>query len=248
MIYKKLDLHVHTPRSVCYEDRIVPEANLNTSPEDIVKGALSAGLHAIAITDHNTSEGVEEIRAVAKKHGLFVFPGMEISSRGGHVLAIFSPETPISVMRQLLAQLGFIEKDEGDGFQQTSLWMDEVFMMIDKAGGVAIAAHIDRKPRGLAASEESLEDKSRLHQSRYLSALEITVPQDKQLWTKGLVPNFPKKYPCVQGSDAHAPWEIGRRYVYMDIPELSFDGLRLAFREYEERIFFPEEIEIEQGR
>jgi hypothetical protein len=45
----------------------------------------------------------------------------------------------------------------------------------------------------------------RIHDNKYLNALEITVPQSKSLWNSGQVRNYPKKYACIQGSDAHAP-------------------------------------------
>ena len=45
--FHKIDLHVHTPASTCFPDK-------NITPENIVKAALSKGLSAIAITDHNT--------------------------------------------------------------------------------------------------------------------------------------------------------------------------------------------------
>jgi predicted metal-dependent phosphoesterase TrpH len=218
------------------------EANLFTSPQDIVEAALAAGLDAIAIVDHNTAEGIDAIREVVKKDGLCVFPGMELTARGGHILAIFEPSTPVQTLRQLLERLGFSEEQWGEGFFQTDYWMDEVFQEIEECGGLAIAAHIDRQPRGFIASSESKEDKIRIHSSDYLSALEITVAHDKPRWNQGKVPYFPKKYACIQGSDAHAIDEIGRRFTYISVPSLDLEGLRLAFSEYEARIRFPHEL------
>ena len=57
---------------------------------------------------------------------------------------------------------------------------------------------------------------------------------------------YPKKYACIQGSDAHALDEIGRRPTYLKLPSLDLQGLRLAFSDYENRIRFPEEMP-EQG-
>jgi len=44
---------------------------------EIIQG--SSGLDAIAITDHNTVEAIDDIRQIARKKGLFVFPGIELS-------------------------------------------------------------------------------------------------------------------------------------------------------------------------
>ena len=241
--YKKIDLHIHTTRSACYEDYMSPHLHLNTQPEDIIEGAIAAGLDAIAITDHNCALGVEDIRRVAGRNGLHIFPGMEITARGGHVLAIFDEDTPISLLNEFLEELGFTPDQYGDAFFETKVWIDEVFRMVAERGGLSVASHIDRWSRGFIASGESRSDKLRIHNSEYLSAMEITDPRDKARWSKGLMPHFPRPRPCVQGSDAHAPKEMGRRPTYLDVPRADFDGLRLAFREYATRIWFPHELE-----
>ncbi|MCK4721728.1 MAG: hypothetical protein KAT75_00415, partial [Dehalococcoidia bacterium] len=127
----------------------------------------------------------------------------------------------------------------------TELWLDEVFWRIEESGGIAIAAHADRRPKGFLASDEPVRVKRRIHSSNHLSALEITIPPTRDLWQEGLMPHFPKKYACIQGSDAHEPKEIGRRPIYLDIPTIHLEGLRLAFREHEVTIRFPEDIAID---
>jgi PHP family Zn ribbon phosphoesterase len=241
-MYKKIDLHIHTPESSCYVDYVVPEANIKTSVEEIVNVAVACGLDAIAITDHNTAEGIEELREMGRGKGLYVFPGIEISAKGGHALAIFDLDTPVEELRHLIKLLGFEEEQQGHGFHETGLWLDEVFWRIEESGGLAIAAHMDRRPKGFIASDESIAVKQRIHNSNYLSALEITIPANRTLWNQGLMPNFPKRYACIQGSDAHEAREIGRRPTYVDIPTIDLAGLRLAFREYETRIRFPEDL------
>jgi len=226
---------------------MVPEANIETPPEAIVSAAIASGLHAIAITDHNSAEGIESIRQIGIRKGLCVFPGLEISAKGGHVLAIFDRDDPIEQLRHLLELLGFGDWERGQGYCETSLWLDAVALRIAENGGLAIAAHIDRKPKGFLASDEPTTDKKRIHESDYLSALEITVPTNRPLSNGGLMPDFPKKYACIQGSDAHDPREIGRRPTYVDIPTIDLAGLRLACREYETRISFPEDLASAPG-
>ncbi|MFQ5924847.1 MAG: PHP domain-containing protein [Dehalococcoidia bacterium] len=241
-MYKKIDLHVHTPKSSCYVDHLMPEADIETSLEEIVEAAIASGLDAIAITDHNSAEGIEGIRGIGRENHLYVFPGVEISAKGGHVLAIFDQDTPVEKLRHLIKLLGFDEEGQGHGFYETGLWLDEVFWRIEESGGLAIAAHVDRRPKGFLASDEPTKDKKRIYNSDHLSALEITVPSMRTLWNEGMVPNFPPKYACIQGSDAHDPREIGRRPIYVDIPVIDLEGLRLAFQEHETRIRFPEDL------
>ena len=244
-MYKKIDLHVHTPVSSCYVDHMRPEANIKTSLEEIVDAAIAAGLDAMAITDHNSADGIEGIREIGKRNSLCIFPGVEISARGGHVLAIFDWDSPVERLHRLVELLGFDEEQRGHGFHETPMWLDEVFQRIAESGGLTIAAHVDRRPKGFIACEMPLKDRQRIHNSDYLSALEITIPSNRTLWKQGLMPNFPKRYACIQGSDAHEPKEIGRRPIYVDTPTLDLDGLRLAFCEYEARIRFPEELALD---
>lgn len=80
-----IDLHVHTTAS-----------DGSMSPSEIVKKAAVIGLSAIAVTDHDTVDGVEEALKAGKKAGIPVVPGVEIGvdheSRELHILGYF-PES-----------------------------------------------------------------------------------------------------------------------------------------------------------
>jgi len=233
--YIKADLHIHTPYSSCYSET-------TATPQQIVDSALAAGLGVMAITDHNTFKAVDAIRDLAAPRGLTVFPGVELSTPGGHVLAIFDRDASTQHLAGLLPLLGLPESAEGDGTVITRDGIEEVFRKIVDFGGIAITAHIERWPSGFLETKEHRSTKMRIHASPYLSALEITQPQAKGLWNDGLVRGYPKKYPCLQGSDAHAPGEIGRRVTYFRFAPVSLEGLRLAFQRYQTWIAFPHEL------
>lgn len=64
------------------------------TPTELVRAAAEAGLSAVAITDHDTMEGVEEALAAGRELGIEVVPGIEISTTGPanvevHVLGYF---------------------------------------------------------------------------------------------------------------------------------------------------------------
>lgn len=65
----RVDLHVHTTAS-----------DGQLSPTAVVHQALEQGLVAIAITDHDTTEGIEEALEAARGTVLEVIPGVEIST------------------------------------------------------------------------------------------------------------------------------------------------------------------------
>ena len=74
------DLHVHTLSS----------DGLHT-PAEVMAMAAAAGLTAVALTDHDTIDGLQAALTAARRHGLRLIPGMEISSCQGsqeiHLLA-----------------------------------------------------------------------------------------------------------------------------------------------------------------
>ncbi len=77
-----IDLHAHTSAS-----------DGTYSPNELVTLAKSEGIEAIAITDHDTIEGVPEALEAGEKVGLEVIPGVEISldhqPGSMHVLGLF---------------------------------------------------------------------------------------------------------------------------------------------------------------
>jgi predicted metal-dependent phosphoesterase TrpH len=77
-----VDLHLHTTAS----DGV-------KTPTEIVRYAKAKGLQAIAITDHDTIEGLEEGLSEGKRIGLEVIPGIEISAEHSpgsmHLLGFF---------------------------------------------------------------------------------------------------------------------------------------------------------------
>lgn len=78
-----LEIHAHTHYSFGSKVRF----DGVSSPEEIVKAAKRKGLDAIAITDHDTMKGYEKAKKYSKKYGVRVFPGEEISTHEGHLLA-----------------------------------------------------------------------------------------------------------------------------------------------------------------
>ena len=103
-ILRRVDLHIHTPRSFCYSDKSITAGQ-------IVEAALAKGLDAIAVTDHNTFESVDDIRSAVQGKGLVVFPGVELSTKSGHFLALFEPGTPLVELRKVLANIGIKTED-----------------------------------------------------------------------------------------------------------------------------------------
>lgn len=80
-----IDLHTHTTAS----DGV-------HSPREVVRLAKEAGLAGVAITDHDTMDGLPEAREEGAKLGVIVVPGVEISTaldgKDIHVLGYFADD------------------------------------------------------------------------------------------------------------------------------------------------------------
>lgn len=70
----RADLHLHTQ----YSDGLY-------TPEELIDRAKKANLEVIALTDHDTIEGVEKVRVLGEKENIKVIAGSEISAYDGDV-------------------------------------------------------------------------------------------------------------------------------------------------------------------
>jgi len=86
MAVKKVDLHIHTTAS-----------DGQYTPTQTVKRAAAAGVEYLAITDHDTIDGVEEGIRAGALYQVRVIRGVELSAKDDHNLHIlgyrFSPDT-----------------------------------------------------------------------------------------------------------------------------------------------------------
>jgi PHP family Zn ribbon phosphoesterase len=234
--FKKLDLHVHTPESVCYSD-----GGVNAS--DIVKAAIDAKLDAIAITDHNSVKGIDNIREAAKNSKLLIIPGVELTTRHGHFIVLFEIDTPIAEMNAFLDDVGLDTKGRGDAHTIIADEIETVLQKVKERGGITIAAHIDRWPSGFLETKESRKRKKEIHENEYLDAIEITIPGNRPAWENGQIRGYPMKRTCIQGSDAHNPDEIGRRPVYIKMDTVKLSEIKKALKNYKNDVLFPDDID-----
>jgi hypothetical protein len=77
-----IDLHAHSTAS-----------DGSDTPSQLVRRAAEIGLSAVALTDHDTLEGIEEATAAARLTSVRLIPGVELSlewSQGGmHLIVLF---------------------------------------------------------------------------------------------------------------------------------------------------------------
>lgn len=119
----KVELHSHTYYS--HQTKVFFDGV--NSPRDMVRAAAQKGLDAIVISDHDTLQGYQQAKKYAKKYGIKVICGEEVTSRDGHILAVGINEVV-----------------------QPRLSAEETIDLIHDQGGIAISTHpFDIKGVGL---------------------------------------------------------------------------------------------------
>ncbi|GIV90865.1 MAG: ATPase AAA [Chloroflexus sp.] len=272
MRWIRIDLHLHTPASEDY-------AEPNVSYLDILQEAERRGLEIIAFTDHNTVAGYEQFQREIEfltnleKAGrliddeearlaeyrrlldkITVLPGFEFTSHfGAHILGIFPPNRPLSLIEATLLQLGIPAEVLKGGVCSVAntRHVTEAYEIIHRAGGLVIAAHANG-PNGVITETlrmgTSGQARVAVTQSPYLHALEfINFYTDHEKFTSpgfynGKTEHYERRMFCIQGSDAHRLRRsaeadaqathrhgIGDRYFEALLPDRSFEALKMLF-------------------
>jgi histidinol phosphatase-like PHP family hydrolase len=239
--YHKVDFHIHTPQSRDHK-------NKSATAQDLVDAALEAKLDAIAITDHDDYRFIEKVQKAAKGTNLVVFPGVEISTRDGHLLAIFDPEQTGEHVKDVLKECGIGKKATPYGDEKTICMknIEEVAKLVQNGEGVAILAHFDGE-KGVEKTVGDGRAREKIHGHKEIHALEIIDASKKDKWVEGKN-NYPKSRACLQGSDAHSLDEIGSKYTWIKTSKLSISGLHQVLQDPKARIRFPDEYNPNEPR
>jgi predicted metal-dependent phosphoesterase TrpH len=192
----RADLHVHTLAS----DGV-------SSVAEVLAAAELAGLDLIAIADHERIDAALAARALAEERGsrVGVIVGEEISTRGGHLLALFMKERipPWRSLRDSIAR-------------------------VHDQGALAIIAH-PLLPYPLCASARSirrlLDESDERFRPDAIEAFNSTTAASR--WGRR-VPAFTVEVglPATAGSDAHRAHDVGKAVT--TFAGRSTDDLRAA--------------------
>ncbi len=85
------DLHIHT----VFSDGTM-------SVEDVLKKAKHIGLSGISITDHDTLDGSLKALSIQRDYGVLAIPGVEVSTRYGHILVYGLTKLKYSSVNELI--------------------------------------------------------------------------------------------------------------------------------------------------
>lgn len=147
---KTVDLHTHT---VCSDGTF--------TPRELVEYACEKGLSAIAITDHDATEGIDEAAYYGNKLGIEVVPGIEVSAEyeGAeiHIVGLFIDSCDAN-MNRLLADMRLKRTERNKKIakklQDIGLNISYEDILKTAQGSVVTRAHIAKAliQRGYASS------------------------------------------------------------------------------------------------
>lgn len=182
------DTHIHSIYSY----------DATTTVRAILKQASSVDLNVIAITDHDDIRGAFDARELSSQYDLEVVPGVEVTTRDGHLLALFVEKIP-----------------------RRGLTLEDTLMNIGDLGGIAVAPHpFNNLPASLSL-ETVLKALQNEKVKDVLKGIEVynmtTRPFD------GMVQKLSQYLPLAKtaSSDAHVYWAIGTG-------KTEFDGTTAA--------------------
>lgn len=232
----RADLHIHTVLSPC--------GDLSMSPREIIGAALARNLHIIGITDHNSTLQAPLIRNMAKKHGISVFCGAEVTTREEiHCLVFMPDEDTLQVLQDYLERhlmkisndvdrFGYqLVVDDMENIVQEYPWLllssidqniGQVAAFAHSHGGLFIPAHVTRPMFSLVSQLGFIPtdlDADAIELSRHTSSEEFA---------KGYGKN--NMLPVIRSSDAHYLVDIGRAVTEMEMESPCFEEFGMALK------------------
>lgn len=221
----RVDLHCHSPAS--YDFRPDPASS---SPDWIgwVEAARDAGLHAVAVTDHNSAAGIDHLQRVATQveNAPTLFPGVELTAADGrHLVLLMDPTRTATHVDDLLSRVDVPEEARNRPDGRSPLSVEQI---LNECGGdvLVIGAHVNGR-RGLL--EHTGERRIAELRNRRLAAVEKDPTLDiDPKWLDGSLPEIGRQIPELYSSDSRSLDELGRRFTWAKMTRPDLDGLRLA--------------------
>ena len=228
------DLHLHTVLSPC--------GDVSMSPGGIVAACVEKGIAILGITDHNTTRQCRIVSELGREKGLFVLPGVELTTlEEVHLLAYF-PSLGVADLFQgwldehlqvvennpdFFGHQVVVDRDEQVVYEEDHLLIaaldvgiHDAIEVVRRYGGLLIPAHVGKGKNSLFSQlgfiPEGLD----------VDALEVAVVENRARMMK----RYPRATACtfVCGSDAHYVEDIASRKTTLMMEKADFQEIRMA--------------------
>ena len=221
----RVDLHAHTPASYDFTNR----SKLGDDCwQRWLESVQDAGIHAVAVTDHNTAEGITPIQEAAStmEDPPLVFPGIELTANdGSHLLLLVDPISQRPHIEHLLTKVGIDVKHRGSTSSRSKLSVEQILETC-VADALIIGAHVN-SPGGLL-EHFGMQRIAELKHSG-LAAVEVNPKEAIDgTWLDGSKSEIGRKISQIWASDGHDYNRLGQPSTWVKMTRPDLEGLRLA--------------------
>ena len=222
----RVDFHTHSPASYDFGS----QSERDTQEwECWIKAVRDAEIQAVAITDHNTAEGISKLQQAADsvEDAPVLFPGVEITASDGvHLLLLMDPDCKQQHIDDLLSRVKIPVDKRGAETVRSTLSVEEI---LGECGGdtLIIGAHVNTD----AGLLQEHDGQQRIAVLRHQNLAAVEVHPNKEIdesWLDGSRSDVKRRLPQVWASDGHDFNELGRRFTWVKMTRPNLEGLRLA--------------------
>ena len=224
------DFHIHSCLSPC--------ADNDMTPNNIAGMAALAGLHIVALTDHNSCRNCPAFFKAAKKYGIIPVAGMELTTAEDiHVVCLFEHLEDALRFNDEVDGLRIRFKNRVDIFgdqlligdddqiigteedllsNATKMPIDDVPALVGRYNGICFPAHVDREGNGIIATLGTFPDIPGFSVAEFHFAEKIE--EYRQCYPRL------REVQVTVGSDAHYLWDIRDKQHYFELDDEPYSG------------------------
>lgn len=245
-IWRKWDLHLHTPSSDDYKNKTI-------SNQDIINTIHSNGIECVAITDHHIIDCVriKELQRLGIEKGITVFPGIEFLSdaRGDepiHFIGIFSEFCNIEYIWGQIENNTKIKDIKGKNKKVHEVYCDleDTIKLIKELGGI-VSIHAGDKSNSIECITNSLPHTmaQKTDIATIVDIYELGKESDQDGYRKIVFPFIKKVIPMIICSDNHKISDYKLKQNCWIKADPTFEGLKQVINE-PDRVFIGDMPEI----
>ena len=231
------DLHIHSCLSPCGDAQM--------TPNNVVGLAKLAGLEVIALTDHNSCKNAGAAIEIGDHFDILVLPGMELNTAEEiHVLCLFDDlenamafdayvETKLQKVQNEIEIFGnqtVMDSDDNETAEYpwlltmaTDISIEETKELVERYGGVAVPAHINRDSYSLLTVLGTVPEELGF------KTVEVS-RQGGRDKIASLYPEILERYGVLENSDAHYMENIPDPKIHIELSELTRRAVLNAIR------------------
>lgn len=235
-IWRKWDLHFHTPSSYEYRNKSVTD-------QDIIDTLCNNNVKAVAITDHHfiDTSKIKNLQNLGRDK-IVIFPGVEFCSELGgselmHFIGIFPEDSDLEHIWKILeVSCHLTEKEISQKGGHEKLFVDfkETTHIIHELGGL-VSVHAGKKSNSIEHLKNKIKDD--IEYNKCIDILEVGKKTDIDDYLNIVFPNIGHKIPIIVSSDNHNIKDYNSGNILWIKADTTFNGLRQIKFEPESRIY-----------